>query len=61
MTEGLLLGGSPIPGQVFLGEINERMGDGGVVGDESVIEVGKTQEEVNVFDLGRGWPLHCTV
>ena len=42
MTEGLLLGGSPIPGQVFLGELNEEVGNGGVVRDESSVEVGKT-------------------
>ena len=42
MVEGLLLGGGPIPGQVFLGELNKGTGNGGVVRDESLVEVGKT-------------------
>ena len=42
VIEGLLLGGGPILGYIFLGEINEEMGDGGAVRNESMIEVGKT-------------------
>ena len=42
MVKGLLLGRGPIPRQVFLGEVNEGVGDGGIVRDESLVEVGKT-------------------
>ena len=42
VIEGLLLEGGPTPGQVFLGEINEGAGNGGVVRDELMVEVGKT-------------------
>ena len=41
MIEGLLLGRGPVPREVFLGEVNEGAGDGGVVGNESPIEIGK--------------------
>ena len=41
MVKGLLLGRSPVPREVFLGEINEGVGEGGVIKDESPVEVGK--------------------
>ena len=61
MIEGLLLGGGPVPREVFLGEINEGAGDGEVIRNKSMVEVGETQKGVNIFDLGRGWPLHYAV
>ena len=41
MVKGLLLGRGPVPRQVFLGEVNEGTGNGGVVRDEPSAEVGK--------------------
>ena len=40
-VKGQLLGGSPVPRQIFLGEVNEGTGNGGVVRDELLVEVGK--------------------
>ena len=41
VIKGLLLGRSPVPREVFLGEVNEGAGEGGVIRDESPVEVGK--------------------
>ena len=41
----------PVPGEVLLGEIEEREGDVGVVRDESSVEVGKSKERANIFHL----------
>ena len=41
MVEDLLLRRSPVPREIFLDEVNEGAGDGGVVRDESPVEVGK--------------------
>ena len=42
MIEGMLLKGCPVPREVFLGQINERMGKGGVIGNKAMLEVGKS-------------------
>ena len=41
MIESLLLGGGPIPRESLLGEINEGVGDGRVIGNKLSIEIGK--------------------
>ena len=56
LVEGLLTSGSPIPAIVFLGEVQEGAGDGGVVGYEPTVEVGKAAERSDVLDFGWGWP-----
>ena len=40
----------PRPGDIFLGKSSERSDDVQVVGDEFVVEVGKTEEGANTFD-----------
>ena len=44
MVKGLLLRRGPVPGEVFLGEVDEEMGKGGVVGNESAVEIGEALE-----------------
>ena len=44
LVEGLLTGGGPIPMIVFLCKVKEEAGNGGVVGNESVVEVGKAKK-----------------
>ena len=41
VIKGLLLGRGPVPREIFLGEVNEGAGNGGVVGNESLVEIGK--------------------
>ena len=55
-VEGGLARRGPVPREVFLGEIKERAGDIGIIGDESSVEVGEAKERANVFHLGWGWP-----
>ena len=60
MLEGLkggLTRRGPVPGKVLLGEVEERAGDVGVVGDESSVEIGKAKERANVFHLGWYGPI----
>ena len=40
---------------IFLGEVEEGVGDSGIVGDEPTVEVGKAKEGSDVFDPGWGW------
>ena len=40
----MLACGGPVPGEVLLGEIDERVGDVGVIRDEASVEVGKAKE-----------------
>ena len=54
--EGLLVKWCPRPGGIFLGKSSERGDDVQVVGDEFVVEVGKTKEGANAFDQYRGFP-----
>ena len=41
----------PVPGEVLLGEVEERASDIGVIGDESSVEIGETEERANIFHL----------
>ena len=51
-VEGGLARGRPVPGKVLLGEVEEGASDVGVVGDESTVEVGESEEGANIFHLG---------
>ena len=55
-VEGGLAGRRPVPREVFLGEVEERAGDIGVVRDEMSVEVGEAEKRTNVFHLGWGGP-----
>ena len=46
--------GSPVPAIVFLGEVQERTDNCGVVGYELLVEVGKAKEGVHILDFGWG-------
>ena len=41
MIKGLLLRRGPVPREIFLGEVNEGAGNGGVVGNKPSVEIGK--------------------
>ena len=55
-VEGGLTGRGPVPGEVFLSEVEERASDVGIVRDEALVEVGKAKERANVFHLGWSGP-----
>ena len=57
----MLACGGPSPGQVFLGEVNKRVGDIGVIWDETSVEVGKAKERSNVLDFLGGGPASNSV
>ena len=50
--EGGLAGGGPVPGEVFLGEVEEGASDVGIVGNEPTVEVGESKERANILHLG---------
>ena len=56
LVEGLLAVGGPIPMIVFLGQVQEGVGDSGVVGYEPTVEIGKAKERLYILDFGRCWP-----
>ena len=56
-VEGGLTRGRPVPGEVFLGEVEERASDVGVVRDESLVEIGEAKERANVFHLSWCGPI----
>ena len=49
--------GDPVPGKIFLGQVNKEMDYIGVVWNEPLIEVGKAKEGLNILHLGGYWPL----
>ena len=51
-VEGGLTGRGPFPSEVFLGEVEERASDIGIVRDEASVEVGEAKERANIFHLG---------
>ena len=55
-VKGGLAGRRPVPREVFLGEVNERSGDIGVVWNELSVEIGKAKEGSDIFNLFGGWP-----
>ena len=56
-VKGGLARRGPVPGEVFLGKVEEGASDVGVVGDESTVEVGESEERANIFHLGRRRPI----
>ena len=48
--------GGPVPREVFLGEVNEGLGDVGVVRDKMMVEICEAKEGSNVFDFLGGGP-----
>ena len=60
-VKGGLTSGGPIPREVFLGEVKERAGDVGIVGDELSVEIGESKERANVFHLGWCGPTCDTI
>ena len=45
-----------MPGQVFLGKVNQRASNIRVVWDESLVEVGEAKEGVDIFDFSWSGP-----
>ena len=41
VIKGLLLRRGPVPKEIFLGEVDEEVGNGEVVGNEPSVEIGK--------------------
>ena len=60
VERGLARGG-PVPREVFLGEVEERASDVGVVRDEVAVEIGEAKERANIFHLGRSRPIRDSV
>ena len=55
-VEGGLASRGPVPREILLGEVEEGMGDVGVIGDEAAVEIGEAKEGANIFHLGGGRP-----
>ena len=55
--KGCLAGRGPRPGQVFLGEVDQRAGDVGVVRNELSVEVGEAEEGAYILDLDWSRPV----
>ena len=56
-VKGGLTGGEPVPGEILLGEVEERASDIGVVGNEATIEIGEAKERANIFHLSWCGPI----
>ena len=56
LLEGCFAAITPVELGVFLGQIDERSGEVGVVGDEVAIEIAYAKERSDVFDLHGGRP-----
>ena len=56
-VEGGLTGGGPVPREVFLSEVEERVSDVGVIRDEASVEIGEAEERANIFHLGWSRPI----
>ena len=59
--KGGLTGGGPVPGEVLLGEVEDRMGDVRIVGDELSVEIGEATEGANILHLGWHGPIRDAV
>ena len=55
-VKGGLAGRGPVPREVFLREVDEGLGDVGVVRDETMVEVRKPKKGSDILDLFRSWP-----
>ena len=60
VERGLARGG-PVPQEVFLGKVEERASDVGVVGDEALVEIGEAKERANIFHLGWSRPIRNSI
>ena len=56
LLEGCFAAITPVELGVFLGQIDERSGEVGVVGDEVAIEIAYAKERSDVFDFRGGRP-----
>ena len=61
MGEGLVVDDIPCPGRILLGEVNQWLSDVGIIGDKSLVEVGKAEERLNVFDFCWSRPFCYTI
>ena len=52
----MVMEGVPFSRSVLFGEVDQQAGDIGIVRNKSSVEVGKTKEGSNVFDLRESWP-----
>ena len=60
-VKSVLASGGPVPRQVLFGEVNEGLGDIGVIRGKVSVEVGKPEEGSDVFDFLGGRPAGDTV
>ena len=60
-VEGGLTRGGPVPGQVFLCEVDQGVGNIRVIRDKSLVKVGEAKERVNILGFSGGWPACDTV
>jgi hypothetical protein len=51
-----LTSGRPVPWFVLFSEVDEEVGNIGVVINEAMVEIGKTEEETDSFDSGGSRP-----
>ena len=51
----------PLSRGVLLDEVNQRLGNVGIIGNELSIEIGKSKERSNVFDFHWSRPFHDAV
>ena len=56
-VKGFLTRRSPFPFLALLSKVNEWASYVGVVSNESLVIIGKSQKQSNIFDLGGGWPV----
>ena len=56
LLEGCFAAITPLKLGVFLGQIDERSGEVGIMGDEVAVEVTYAEEGSDVLNLHGGWP-----
>ena len=57
----MVIEGVPFPRSIHFGEVDQWVGNIGIVRNKSSVEVGKTKEGSNVFDFRGSWPFYNTV
>jgi len=53
--------GIPVPRYVLVSEASEGYNDVGVVENETLVEVGKAKEGLNLLEILQSWPLENSV
>jgi len=53
--------GIPVPRCILAGEASKGYNDVRIVEDETLVEVGKAKEGLNLLDILRSWPLENSV